>query len=99
MGLVGEAPTSYNINGYLQLLQTYGPLWITTSPNPGSPFSLHARILTGISGDGTPAGTTFKFMDPADGRLHSETFSQFVNEYEAWANQPNTPLILQIQHF
>ena len=50
-GLVAENPASYNIDGYLNLLKSSGPLWVTISPNPGDPFSAHAVILTGISGE------------------------------------------------
>lgn len=106
LNLVAEPPASYNVNGYLHLLRTYGPLWITTSPNPDQPFSKHARILTGISGDGTPGRTVFEFMDPRDGRQHSETFTEFIVHYEAWAEElveRRSPLsnrvLVQIQHF
>ena len=98
-GLVAENPASYNIDGYLNLLKSYGPLWVTISPNPGDPFSAHAVILTGISGDGTPSGTMFKLMDPLDGKLHTPSFDQYLQQYEALALTPGSPLIFQIQHY
>jgi hypothetical protein len=50
------------------LLRQSGPLWVTTG-GEGFPPSPHAEIIIGIHGDGTPAGTTLRMIDPADGSV------------------------------
>jgi hypothetical protein len=83
MGATFEAPQNYLASGWDQLLRQYGPLWVTTAEGAG--FSIHARILTGISGDGTFDGTTLTIADPADGQLHTETVTAFAQKFEAVA--------------
>ena len=42
-------------------LSAYGPLWITVTGDPS-----HAIVVTGISGDMTPGGTTLSVNNPWD---------------------------------
>lgn len=60
-GLAQEPGQCYNADGLRQLLQTYGPLWVGAAV-PG----LHAIVVTGIYGDGTPDGTYVRINDPWD---------------------------------
>lgn len=83
MSLRSEAPMSYSITGWEHLLRQYGPLWVTTAEGAG--FSIHARIIVGIDGDGTAAGTTFRIVDPGDGQVHTETIATFITKFEAVA--------------
>lgn len=85
MALRAEVPQSYTIPGWEALLRRNGPLWVTTAE--GSGFSIHARVLTGIKGDGTAAGTSFKIVDPGDGAVHSETVETFLRKFEGVARQ------------
>lgn len=80
MGLHAEAPQNYTMKGWEDLLRKHGPLWVTTAEGQG--FSIHARVLTGIAGDGTGTGTNFTIVDPADGAMHKETVSVFVKKFE-----------------
>jgi hypothetical protein len=63
LGLVSEPPMSFSVQGFEQLLQAHGPLWITTDEDPSENFSVHARVLIGLRGDGTPENTTAIFLD------------------------------------
>jgi hypothetical protein len=54
---------SFSVQGFEQLLQAHGPLWITTDEDPSENFSVHARVLIGLRGDGTPENTTAIFLD------------------------------------
>jgi peptidoglycan hydrolase-like protein with peptidoglycan-binding domain len=81
-GLVAEPPQNPSVEGWEQMLRTYGPMWVTTDEAPGKPWAIHARIITGIKGDGTPAGTRFDIIDPAGGRSYSESIATFVPKYE-----------------
>jgi papain like cysteine protease AvrRpt2 len=97
--MVGEPPVNYDISGYLNLLQLYGPLWITSSMDPTLPFdTLHARILKGITGDSTDTGTIFKLINPDGGIADDETFRDFVDRFEAEVGT-SRPLITQIVHW
>ena len=82
-GLVAEPPMSYSVEGWENLLRDYGPLWVTTDENPGPKFSIHARIITSIRGDGTPDGTRLHIIDPAGGREYDETVAVFIPKFEA----------------
>lgn len=85
LGLLSEPPQSYSVAGMRQLLDTYGPLWITTDESPGTDFAVHARIATGMSGDGTVDGTKLQVNDPAGGRQYTETFRTFMRKFEELA--------------
>ncbi len=62
-----EVPTEtcvyYEPQQWKEWLENYGPLWYTFIWNSGGS---HAMVLTGISGDGTPEGTTFEIKNPWD---------------------------------
>ncbi len=60
-GLQQSASACMNIQGWAQLLASYGPLWICV--NGGS----HAVVVNGVQGDGTEDGTMFYITDPWDG--------------------------------
>ncbi len=81
-GLVAEPPQSWSLQGWEQLLRNYGPIWVTTDEAAGLPWAIHARIITGIYGDGTPEGTKFKIIDPAGGRRYEESIATFIPKYE-----------------
>jgi hypothetical protein len=51
----------------LDLLKAYGPLWVNCDSSTATQVSLHARVLTGMYGDGGPDDTYVLVNDPADG--------------------------------
>ncbi len=95
LGMTGEAPMLYTAKGLLDLLKTHGPLWATTDEQPGTDFSVHARIITGIFGDGTVDGTSLRINDPSDGKHYSESLKEFTQKFEALAGSQ----FIQIVHF
>lgn len=97
-GLMAEPPMGYTIEGWLQLLRTYGPLWVTTDEDPTENFAIHARIVVGIDGDGTPDGTNFSIVDPATASEYTETVSVFNQKFESEA-RANQPLRIQVVHW
>jgi hypothetical protein len=82
MGLTAEAPQNLDAQGWAKLIKDHGPLWITTNEGSGANFSIHARIITGIFGDGSSAGSTAVIVDPADGKVHVESLKSFVQKFE-----------------
>ncbi|KAK0742908.1 hypothetical protein B0T18DRAFT_430304 [Schizothecium vesticola] len=50
------------------MMNTYGPLWVTTGSDERKSFSPHAKILVQIDGDGSDNGnnTTFIWINPQD---------------------------------
>jgi hypothetical protein len=97
--LVMEPPQSYTIEGFRQMIERNGPLWVGASV-PG----LHAIVVTGVWGDGSPDGTYVRIKDPwgrapgstpgnpapynptpGQGSQYDLTFRQFVQEYESAA--------------
>jgi hypothetical protein len=82
------------------VLQTVGPLWVSTDEDASPALSPHARILVGMHGDGSAAGTQMQWIDPDGGRAYGETFGQFVAKFEALvAGSGRGSLPLQIIHF
>jgi hypothetical protein len=65
---------------------------VTVDADPGRGF-IHALLVTGVSGDGLPQGTTITFIDPDGGNKLSVPFSKFLTLYEGSAKWP-----LQIVH-
>ncbi len=103
LGMISEPPANYILSQYVDWLQDYGPLWITTDDDSGSGFSPHARILFGIQGDieNNPDNVLFTFIDPADGTEVSETFNDFIKYYEQMVTDipSNSSLFIQIVRF
>ena len=83
----------------LQYLQSYGPVGIVDNevPSDATPVFIHMRIIRGIYGDGTGAGTLLKIIDPDQGQTYEESFDVFASKYESMsqANGWN----LQMVHF
>lgn len=63
------------------MLKQHGPLFVITQEPQGP----HVRVITGISGDGTPLGTVLHINDPDPGTnlSYSEPFNKFIPKYEA----------------
>lgn len=103
LGMVGEPPASYPVKQYIDWVNTYGPVWITTDSSVATgQFSPHARILIKVTGTGSPdgVGTSFTFIDPASGNQATETFGTFLNTYEQMVtDNPSDKLFIQIVHF
>lgn len=92
-GMTAESAQCYTVEGFYNLLNTYGPLWVA-SAEPGA----HIRVVTGMSGDGSPDGTTLYVNDPWEanmtafrlpnaGSTTSETYTQFVRKQEELARR------------
>lgn len=97
VGLRGEPPATIAPEGFSHLLRRHGALWVTTDEHAApEQFSVHARVLSGIVGDGTPAGTQMLLTDPADGRFSHETYGNLILKFEALGR---LPLRIQIVHF
>ena len=102
-GLVSAPPQSIGPEQYASLLENKGPLWVTTDEDITSGFSVHARILIAIKGDGTGDGTQLTFLDPAVGRERRESFSLFVSKLDelarAYSGSESASGLGQVVHF
>jgi hypothetical protein len=83
LGLKAEWPANYTVEGWLNLLKTYGILWVTTEAAQDGQAFVHAQIVTGLVGDGSYSGTFMVFIDPLDGKEHRETLVKFISRYES----------------
>ncbi|SFD84088.1 Flagellum-specific peptidoglycan hydrolase FlgJ [Chitinophaga sp. CF118] len=81
-GLTPEFPQSLSIAGWEQMMRNYGPIWVTTAEGSDANFGIHARIIHGIQGDGTPENTTLSIVDPGTGTAYPEKFSDFLVKFE-----------------
>lgn len=110
-GLKAEAPASYSLTAWCNLLKSHGVLWVTTDENPkGKDFYIHARILYGIQATTDANNPNMLFIDPADGRKVTEKFLDFIPKYEAELKKifkqlykedwpTNFPIRIQILHW
>jgi outer membrane protein OmpA-like peptidoglycan-associated protein len=98
-GLAYEYPQSLTAAGWEGLLRRYGPLWVTTDEDPTAGFAIHARVMAGIHGDGTDAGTKIDVIDPATGTAYEENLGKFRSKYEAEARETKGALRIQIVHW
>lgn len=82
LGLRGEPPQSYAVEGLAELISTYGPIWVTTDEDPSAKFAPHARVIEAMEGDGTPDGTVLTVVDPASGSRYQESFADCMRKLE-----------------
>ena len=104
-GLEYEAPQTYTPQGLVDLIGSYGPLWVAT--DEGAP---HIRVIAGISGDGTPTGTILTIYDPWQrgmrryrsnntGSIYTETFQEFERkQHELAGKEMNEPAPYYVAH-
>lgn len=57
-GLNQSAGSCMTVDGWGQMLQDYGPLWVCIN------YEQHAVVVNGLQSDGTDEGTTFYVTDP-----------------------------------
>jgi Papain-like cysteine protease AvrRpt2 len=90
-----------SIQGWADMITNYGPLWVTTDEGPGKGWAIHARIIVGMTGNGTAEGTTLDIIDPNGGRRYKESFGGFLSKFESEAlDRPRDfPLRIQIVHW
>jgi Papain-like cysteine protease AvrRpt2 len=81
LGLVAIQSLNPSVDGWQQYLQLYGPLYVDIGYPTGT--VTHAVIVTAISGDGSPDGTTITYIDPIPGAVVNRRFSEFLAQYEA----------------
>ena len=99
LGMMGEPPASYPFETYLSWMKSYGPLWITVDSDTSTDIAAHAKILIGYDGDGIEANSRFVFMDPSKEGEQSETFAEFLEEFEQTARDNPGQLFTQVVHF
>lgn len=98
LGLTREPPASLDWQGFLQLMRTYGPLWIQTDRTP-EPETTHFVVAYGLRHNSH--STEIRIIDPARGRLVQE-FTSFVAEYERIAFEAidhSLPFLIQLAHW
>jgi hypothetical protein len=100
LGLTQLPPASYTIE-YLTSILDQSPLMAVIMYASTSNIA-HMIIITGISGDGTPQGTSLQINDPLPlnaGKTYTIAFNDFLTKFEqvvAYENNwPNTDLTSQ----
>jgi len=89
-GLVVRPPQSYTVEGFAQLLEQHGPLWVAARL-PTIPA--HIRVVTGMEVDPNPTVARVYINDPWEqgmlvfrwpnrGARYSRTYAQFVAQTE-----------------
>jgi hypothetical protein len=81
-GIAAEPLSNPTLEGWEGLLRTYGPLMVIIDVDPSSARAMHAVIVTGIHGDGSPGGTTLTVADPARGDKRPVPFTTLIQQYE-----------------
>ncbi|MFZ5797123.1 MAG: hypothetical protein C4563_08540 [Desulfobulbus sp.] len=99
--LVPEPPASYTIDGWREMLENYGPIYIDMTWDTSGKGG-HARVLVGMQSEGSPDGSdTIMFMhDPwpgTAGRIRL-SFADFLDLYERRVDNAGGHLQYQILH-
>lgn len=104
LGLTALPPASYTIE-YLTSILNNSPIMAVIMYSSSSNIA-HMIVITGISGDGTPAGTTLSVNDPLPlnaGKTYTIAFNDFLSKFEqvvAYENNwPNSDLTSQLFYF
>lgn len=92
VGLVRITSFNPTIEGWASMLRMYGPLYVDVGY--GTSAVTHAIVVTGISGDGTPAGTSLTYVDPDPGTTITRPFMEFLKAYEAPGAVNNWPHVI-----
>lgn len=66
-------------------IEARGPLWVIADQDETVSFSVHARVITGISGDGTTQGTKVMFNDSAKDEPDEQSLQKLIVELEQLA--------------
>jgi len=90
-----DPPMNYSVRGIAELLQECGPLWVQNDETPNDPSTDHFRVIYGIKGDGTPAGTILYIADPAKGNVQ-ESFAEWSVKYDRTAGEANDFAIISL---
>lgn len=98
--LVAEPPASYTFDAFREMLETFGPMYI--GMNWDKQGGGHARVLVGMTSDGTPDGsdTTMYMHDPwpdTAGKIKL-SFADFVALYEGRITGSGGVVDVQILH-
>lgn len=72
-------------SGLVKQIAERGPLWVIADEDSTTSFSIHARVITGITGDGTPQGTKIFFHDPTSSQPGEESLQTFISKLEQLA--------------
>lgn len=106
-GMIAKPPASYFPWTFVNMLSTYGPLWIIV----GDGISSHALVVVGIYGNPTEESyegykdVIFEVIDPTDGAYHYLSFLKFQSKFEGEAaflaslRTNKTPLRWQVLHW
>lgn len=104
LGLTQLPPASYTIE-YLTSILNSSPIMAVIMYSSSSNIA-HMIVITDISGDGTPEGTTLQINDPLPlnaGKTYSIAFNDFLSKFEqvvAYENNwPNTDLTSQLFYY
>lgn len=102
LNLAVQPPKNHDVGSYATLLKAHGPLWIGTAIFSATKPYRHVRIMAGLNGDGTAAGTIASVVDPDGGVSYGTTVEQFSKELEEIAKQDlgaGADLNPQVIHF
>jgi hypothetical protein len=97
-GMSHQPMINLTIDGYVDLLQQHGPIWVGTLSSTAPGAGLHSRIIEAINGDGSAGATNLSIVDPAGGRKYPENFQTYLAKYEG-AIRGQTKEYFQIRYF
>ena len=83
LGLAFDFPMCYGVDGFARVLQDKGPLVFIRASVGGK--GAHAIAVIGMSGDGTPDGTTVETLNPSPvgtGNAQSVSFTNLMSMME-----------------
>jgi hypothetical protein len=100
LGMIGEGQASYSVEKFVDLVNNYGPIWLTVDSNKAEgKISTHAKLLTKIIKTSS-SEVTFIYINPSTGTEETEPFADFVKAYEQMVtDNKSDDMFIQIVHF
>ena len=90
-GFATEAPQTFTVAGFMQLLQQYGPLWVAGTVGP---LPAHVRVVTGFDPNPDPTLAVVYINDPWQQGMTNFSLpnpgSQYTMDYVSFAQQQDT---------
>jgi hypothetical protein len=107
-GLTVEAPMCYTAEGFAQLLESYGPLWVASGVGPR--VSAHIRVVTGMEVGSTDSNSNAVINDPWElgmavfragnrGSTYTRSFVSLMTQMEnLGSNELGEPAPIYVAH-
>ena len=96
--LAQNPPMRYRPEDWEMALRQHGPLWVTEDERSDQLFSMRARLVVAIEGQGSESQTRVESIDPVSGRQRKESLKTFMRRFARPGTRAKGAPRLQVIH-